>query len=163
MKKATKGVSMRRKLARGLALGKPIDESMRDAGYSPSMVGHRQITYVDEKGVKHKVSPHKHPEIQRLVKQYQDAAIREMPEPDAELRRKTVSGIQDIVSDLELAFVLAKKLLNPNAMIQATMGKAKVLGLIVERREHSVKPLGQMNETELRMLIGEEEAPRKVH
>ena len=61
--------------------------------------------------------------------------------------------VQDIVRELNEAHKLAELRQNPSAMVAATMAKAKVLGLIVNRHQVGIKPLDEMNEPELRALL----------
>lgn len=64
------------------------------------------------------------------------ARLKEMQEASQKRHEMTVD---DIVSELEEAREIAKTLLIPNAgaMVAASLGKAKVLGLIKEKVEHS--------------------------
>ena len=45
--------------------------------------------------------------------------------------------IADLVTELEEARTLAKEVAQPSAAVSATMGKAKLLGLDVQKHEHS--------------------------
>ena len=62
--------------------------------------------------------------------------------------------LQDIVAQFGEAYTMAKEDRSHNAMIQATMGQAKVLGLMVEKRQNPLKPISQMSEEELSILVG---------
>jgi hypothetical protein len=44
-------------------------------------------------------------------------------------------SIASVLGELEEARTFAKEKSNPSAMVSATMGKAKILGLIIDRRE----------------------------
>ena len=71
----------------------------------------------------------------------------------AERTGDTVTGI---VRQLNEARDLAQENGNPAAMVAAIMAKAKVLGLIVNHHQVGIKTLDEMNEPELRALLGEE-------
>ena len=43
-------------------------------------------------------------------------------------------------------------------MIQAALAQARVLGLITPRKQMAIKPIDQMNEEELKMLLGKDDA-----
>ncbi|QLB42024.1 MULTISPECIES: terminase small subunit [Mannheimia] len=62
------------------------------------------------------------------------ARIEELKAEHAERHKLTVD---DLLTELEEARTLAKAKENPNAMTQATMGKAKILGL--DKQIHEVK------------------------
>lgn len=55
--------------------------------------------------------------------------------------------------DADRDFARAEK--QAGAAVSATMGKAKVLGLIIERHRHAIKNVDEMNEDELRQFLGE--------
>ncbi len=50
---------------------------------------------------------------------------------------RTVTTIEKITAELEEARQLAKANKDPKAMVAASMGKAKVNGLLVDRKEHT--------------------------
>lgn len=136
------------KLAMELCQGKGIEEAMLAAGYSEGAAKGKQIRWTDEKGQKHKGSPTEHPIVAAHIAEMQ-----------AEARKNTVVTIDNVVGKLEEAFTLAKMALNPSAMVSAAMGQAKVLGLIVERKEHDFKkPLSQWSEQEVRAALDEDDA-----
>ena len=62
--------------------------------------------------------------------------------------------VADIVRELDEDREVARSKGNASAMVSATMGKAKVLGLIVDKNEHSVKSIDEMTEDELRAFVG---------
>ena len=43
-----------------------------------------------------------------------------------------------------------------SAAVSATMGQARVPGLIVDKHAHAIKPLDQWTETELGQLLGDD-------
>lgn len=68
------------------------------------------------------------------------ARIEELKAQHAERHKLTVD---DLLAELEEARTLAREKENPNAMTQATMGKAKILGLdkqIIEAKVEAVTP-----------------------
>ena len=62
--------------------------------------------------------------------------------------------VADIVRELDEDREVARSKGQASAMVSATMGKAKVLGLIVDRSEHAVKSIDEMTEDELRAFLG---------
>jgi len=68
---------------------------------------------------------------------------------------RTGDTVESIVRQLNEARDLARARENPAAMVAAIMAKAKVLGLIVNHHQVGIKPLDEMNEPELRTLLGE--------
>ncbi len=67
---------------------------------------------------------------------------------------RTVTTVDDIARQLDEDRKVAKKNSQASAMVQATMGKAKVLGLIVDKHLVGMKRVEDMNEHELRALLG---------
>ena len=63
-------------------------------------------------------------------------------------------SVADIVRELDEDREVARSKGHASAMVSATMGKAKVLGLIVDRSEHAVKSIDEMTEDELRAFVG---------
>jgi phage terminase small subunit len=57
----------------------------------------------------------------------------------AKAAERTIITIHDIADQLDEDRTFARELENPSAAISATMGKAKVLGLLTERHEHTGK------------------------
>ncbi|MEK9721989.1 MAG: hypothetical protein VW405_00715 [Rhodospirillaceae bacterium] len=80
----------------------------------------------------------------------------------ARAAEKASTTAADIARQLDEDRALAWANRNASACVQATMGKAKVLGLIMERHQVTVtKPIAEMNETELLALLGEIEEARR--
>lgn len=70
---------------------------------------------------------------------------------------KTGLTVETIIAELEEARQLAKMKENPAAMAQATMGKAKVSGLIIDKQEvKKVDDFDRMSIDELREHIAQE-------
>ena len=72
----------------------------------------------------------KHPVIKAEVKAMQDQA-----------RERNQVTIDKVVDELEEARQIAKQSGNAAAMVSATLGKAKVLGLVVDKQETNTKIL----------------------
>lgn len=62
--------------------------------------------------------------------------------------------VEDIARQLDEDRAFAKARKNASAMVTATMGKAKVLGLVVNRHVVGAKRIEDMNELELKALLG---------
>ena len=67
---------------------------------------------------------------------------------------RAITTVEDIVRQLDEDRAVARRAKNPSAMVSATMGKAKVLGLIVNHHKIGIKRIEDMNEQELRALLG---------
>ena len=67
---------------------------------------------------------------------------------------RTVTTIEDITRQLDVDHALAVANKQASAAVSATMGKAKVLGLIINRHLVGMKRLEDMNEDELRFVLG---------
>lgn len=97
--------------------------------------------------------------VHRKAKELMDngkitARIEELKAEHSERHKLTVD---DLLKELEEARLLAKEKENPNAMTQATMGKAKLLGLDKQVIDHtssddSLKPQIQLTEGEFREI-----------
>ncbi|MDW0618492.1 terminase small subunit [Mannheimia haemolytica] len=97
--------------------------------------------------------------VHRKAKELMDngkitARIEELKAEHAERHKLTVD---DLLAELEEARLLAKEKENPNAMTQATMGKAKLLGLDKQIIDHtssddSLKPQVHLTEGEFREI-----------
>ena len=59
----------------------------------------------------------------------------------AQARERNQVTIDNVVDELEEARQVAKQLGNASAMVSATLGKAKVLGLVVDKQETNTKIL----------------------
>ena len=80
------------------------------------------------------------------------ARIAELQERGAKAVEKTVA---DICRMLDEDRALAHKIEAAGAAVSASMGQAKVLGLIVEKREHTIKRVEDMTESEIDEMLGE--------
>ncbi|MFA9500874.1 terminase small subunit [Mannheimia sp. E30BD] len=97
--------------------------------------------------------------VHRKAKELMDngkitARIEELKAEHAERHKLTVD---DLLKELEEARILAREKENPNAMTQATMGKAKLLGLDKQVIDHtssddSLKPQIHLTEGEFREI-----------
>ena len=153
--------AMRAKLfvvAAGLASGKSPTDAMREAGYKVATPESARIRYAGEDGKHHHVPPAEHPVVAEMLAEMQ-----------AEVRRQVPVTVGDIVERLEEAYTAAKEKEQPASMVAAAMSMAKVLGLIVDRKQHSfAKPIEQMTEEECVAVLGEDAAKtdgpgRSVH
>ena len=129
-------------LARELATGKTEEQAMLVAGYAPETARQGRV---QQNG--RLISPNNHPFVMDRL-----ADLR------AEANREAVVTIHTIVAKLDRAYDLAEKERNPSAMIQAAMGMAKVLGLIVDLKHRVMKPIDQWTEEECLALLGEDDA-----
>ena len=118
------------RFAQGLAQGMSATAAYAQAGYEPSGQNAGRLTKNDE--------------IQASVSELQGRCA-----------ERTLNTIEDIVSQLDEDRALARAKGQASAMVSATMGKAKVLGLIVEKHRIGIKSIDDMNEDELRQLLGE--------
>lgn len=103
--------------AQGLAEGKTADKAYADAGFNPNRGN--AATLKAKQSI-----------VGRVDELLSIAAA------------KTVVTIQDIAEQLDEDRTFARELENPSAAISATMGKAKVLGLLTEKHEHTGKDGG---------------------
>jgi hypothetical protein len=120
-----------------LALGKTASEAYKLAGYKPSRSNASVLR------AKQSVSDR----LSEILQQSE---------------RKVVQQIEhtrdSILAELEEARQMALELKNPSAAWQSAMAKAKILGLIIDRREVSdVGPFDHMTDEEL-MRAAEEQA-----
>ena len=70
----------------------------------------------------------------------------------------SLNTIGGIVAKLEDSFEFARANRNPSAMVAAAMGQARVLGLILGRKQQAIKRIDDMTASELRALLGNEDA-----
>ena len=127
-------------LACELAAGKTVEEAMLAAGYSAKTAAQGRIRHGERL-----VSPVSHPDVAARMGEIQAAA-----------RKDSRLNIDDIVAGLQEAIDIAKADRRPSAMIQGRMGQAKVLGLVVDRKQIAMKTIDEMSESELVALLGEE-------
>jgi phage terminase small subunit len=59
-------------------------------------------------------------------------------------RQRHEITVDDLVAELEEARAIAKDNGTPAAMVAATMGKGKLLGLVVDKNEHTAKDGAQL-------------------
>lgn len=133
-----------RVLAFELAKGETVEAAMLSAGYAPKTARTGQIKHNGKL-----VAPLDHPGVAAIV----DSMM-------AEARRSTQTTVHDLVAELSDAHAIAKTNESPTAMVAATMGKAKLLGLIVDKKQHSLKRLADMTDEELAFVTGEDDESR---
>ena len=112
---------------------------MLEAGYAPETARQGRVYYEGRL-----VSPRHHSDVAARLDELQAAA-----------REQTVVTIGDIVATMQRAIDVAEADRNPNAMVQAAMGQARVLGLVVKRTETTIKPLELWTDDEIEQLLGE--------
>lgn len=119
----------REALADALAQGKPIEEAMREVGYAEKTARGGRI-----KHGKNLVSPWDHPEIAERVKEIRAVA--------SERSVITIDSVTDMMLE---AYEGAKEEGNWGTVIQASMGLAKLRGLIVDRKSLTIldKPFSE--------------------
>ncbi len=115
--------------AQGLAQGMTGDEAYAAAGYKPNQNNASRLK--GKESIKSRV-----------------AFLQ------GEAAERNAVTVDDIVRQLDEARALARERGNAAAMVSATMGKAKVLGLIVDKQVIGLKRIEDMNEHELRALLG---------
>ena len=125
-------------VAQGIAAGKTVERAMLDAGYSEKSAKVGMIRH----GKGNWVAPMDHPEIGPRVEAIREGARRQASVTTADIARQ-------LDEDREFAYKEKK----PSAAIQATMGKAKVLGLIVDKMDLTMKPIKEMTEDELKNFV----------
>ena len=76
--------------------------------------------------------------------------------PDVAARKDSRLTIGDIVAKLEQCFNGVIEDRQWSAACQAAMSQAKALGLIVDRKAIGIKPISEMNEAELAILVRED-------
>ena len=124
----------RERLARELAAGASVKAAMMTAGYSETSARSGLIRH----GRKF-VSPWDHPEVAAQVAEIREGA-----------RERAQITTTDIVDRLENARIGAMRDGRYSAAVSATMGMAKVLGLIADRtRFEGIKSIDEMSEPEL--------------
>ena len=72
----------------------------------------------------------KHPEVKKELELLQ-----------AHAKEQNKITLDSVVDELEEARQIAKQLGNASAMVSATLGKAKVLGLVIDKQETALKNL----------------------
>ena len=71
-----------------------------------------------------------------------------------QVSRRSVFTVTDMARQLDEDRAFAKKQKSSSAMVQASMGKAKVLGLVVNKHLLGMKNIDDMTEDELAALLG---------
>ena len=92
------------------------------------------------------------PNAGRMTKN--DEIVERIAELQNRAAEKTGYTIVKATAELEEARELAATEKNPAAMVSASMGKAKVNGLLVDKHLVGMKRIEDMNENELRTLLG---------
>lgn len=111
------------------AKGKTKDKSYALAGFKPHRSNARRLDC--------------RPEVQARIAELQGKAA-----------EKAVTTVADIAKQLDEDRAFARTKEQASAAVSATMGKAKVLGLIVDKHVVGMKNIDEMNENELRALLG---------
>lgn len=117
------------RFAQGLTAGKTADQAYVDAGFKRNDGNAARLKGNDR--------------IKARVEELQHKAA-----------ERAVTTVEDIARQLDDDRGVARKNKQGSAMVSATMGKAKVLGLIVDKHLVGVKRVEDMNEHELRALLG---------
>ncbi len=117
------------KFAQNLSKGMSATEAYEKAGYKPNDQNAARLTRNDE--------------VRARIAELQNRAA-----------EKTGYTIVKATAELEEARQLAATEKNPAAMVSASMGKAKVNGLLVDKHLVGMKRIEDMNENELRTLQG---------
>jgi hypothetical protein len=120
---------------RHLAAGLRELEAYRKAGYNGTKQGANRLA----------------------LKEHIRGRMRYLKEQAAE---RTIVTVADIAVQLDDDREFARVNKSASAAVQATMGKAKVLGLIVDRHVLGLKRIEDMTEQELRALLGLLESER---
>ncbi len=92
------------------------------------------------------------PNAGRMTKN--DEIVERIAELQNRAAEKTGYTIVKATAELEEARELAATEKNPAAMVSASMGKAKVNGLLIDKHLVGMKRIEDMNENELRTLLG---------
>lgn len=117
--------------AQALAKGKSAAEAYVEAGYKPSRsAASRLSTNVN---------------IERRVAELQGRAA-----------KKVEVTLESLLNELEEARTLAMGEKQTSAAVSATMGKAKLTGLLIEKREHTGRNGGPIQTVDLTKLSGDE-------
>ena len=114
---------------------------MLSAGYSPTVA--RQGT-IRVAGEGRKVPPADHPVVSGYLRDFQSQAV-----------KRTSITLDTIVQRLDGLYHQALVNEQIDQARLATMDLAKVLGLVVERKQLTVKRIEEMSEAELMQVIGE--------
>ena len=109
-------------VAKALAEGETVKEAMLAAGYGYSTVKQERIRWTDAGGKRRFTSPRNHPVV-----------AAHLAEMRAKASNRAAVTIASITDELEEARALATEERNAGAMVQASLGKAKLHGLLVTK------------------------------
>jgi hypothetical protein len=102
------------KFAQAIAQGQSLAKAAEKAGYAP------------RRGNAHRIRTNEI--VSRRIDEILSAAA-------SETTKEIVYTRETLLAELDLALKMAQDLEKPTAMVQASIGKARVLGLIIDRRE----------------------------
>ena len=136
-------------VAMGIAAGKSNKEAMIEAGWSETTADRERVKWTDLAGEMHECQVHEHPVVAEFLE-----------DMHTETRRRSRITLDTIVERLDLVYKQAMHVEDLKTARGATVDLAKVLGLVVERRHLTVKPISQMSESELIQLIDDDEEAR---
>lgn len=122
------------RLARELFKGLKVKDALVAAGWSPT---NRKIEYAGRR-----ISPRKHPVVMEELQRLQTAA-----------RAASMRTASDIVAQLMADREFARANNAPGPAVTATMGIAKVLGLVIDKKQ-KVKRVEDMSREELLLALG---------
>lgn len=131
--------AMQEKFAQALAKGKSLVEAGLEAGYKPNGSGGNLSTVSN------------YPHVR--------ARISEILERGAKRAEVTVALIFE---ELEAARLIATEIKQPASMVAASMGKAKLAGLLVDKSEHTGKdgePIDHKHKVEISFVPTKSEEP----
>ena len=123
--------------ARELAAGATVRAAMVAAGYTEKSAKAGLIRHGRKL-----ISPWDHPEVAAQVAEIREGA-----------RERAQITTADIVQRLEDARTGAMEDRKYSAAVSATMGMAKVLGLIADKVDMTMKPISEMTEDELKNFV----------
>lgn len=83
-----------------------------------------------------------------------DKVAAQIKRMQAKAAERAIVTVQDIADQLDDDRKFARENKSSSAAVQATMGKAKVLGLIIDKHVVGMKRIEDMNENELRAVLG---------
>ena len=128
------------RLAREFAEGKTVEQAMSAAGYSAKSARDGRLRH---KG--RLISPYDHPVVRAELEAIQAAA--------AESAKVTLQGELARLNRLYFDALASNKL---SVARQCCMDRLKASGLLVDRKAIGIKPISEMNEAELAILVGED-------
>lgn len=131
-------------LAYELAKGETVESAMLIAGYAPKTAKAGRIIHN-----KKLVPPRDHPEVAAEIDTLLAAA-----------RKGSATTVHDLADKLEKAYDVAEKNGSASGMVAAAMGLGKLLGLVIDRKQLSLKRLADMTPEELDFVMGKDDEPR---